>query len=109
MGPKEPSPTVLTRDEEALIVAFRKHTLLPLDDCLYVLQESIPNVTRSSLHRCLQRNEISRLPELKGEREPKKKFNAYPIGFFHICHQFPAQCSQESEIYRTVHLLPFGA
>lgn len=42
MGPKEPTSTVLTKAEEALIVAFRKHTLLPLDDCLYALQSSIP-------------------------------------------------------------------
>jgi len=84
MGPKEPSSTVLTKDEEALIVAFRKHTLLPLDDCLYALLESIPHLSRSSLHRCLQRHEMSRLPDLKKESEPKKKFKAYPIGFFHI-------------------------
>ena len=31
MGPKAPSSTVLTVEEEAIIVAFRKHTLLPLD------------------------------------------------------------------------------
>ncbi|TCW29111.1 hypothetical protein EDC20_1011, partial [Gluconobacter oxydans] len=31
------------------------HTLLPLDDCLYALQASIPHLTRSALHRCLQR------------------------------------------------------
>ena len=84
MGPKEPSSSVLTKDEEALIVAFRKHTLLPLDDCLYALQESIPHLSRSSLHRCVQRHDISRLPDLKKESEPKKKFKAYPIGFFHI-------------------------
>jgi len=29
-----PAGTVLTIEEEAVIVAFRKHTLLPLDDCL---------------------------------------------------------------------------
>ena len=34
MGPKQPHSTVLTREEEALIVTFRRHTLLPLDDCL---------------------------------------------------------------------------
>ena len=34
-GPKEPKSTVLSIEEEAIIVAFRKHTLLPLDDCLY--------------------------------------------------------------------------
>ena len=27
-GPKEPKSTVLTADEEAVIVAFRRHTLL---------------------------------------------------------------------------------
>ena len=33
-GPKDAKSTVLTLDEEAMIVAFRRHTLLPLDDCL---------------------------------------------------------------------------
>lgn len=28
-------------------MAFRRHTLLPLDDCLYALQPSIPHLTRS--------------------------------------------------------------
>jgi hypothetical protein len=37
MGPKIPHSTVLSSKEEAMIVAFRKHTLLPLDDCLYAL------------------------------------------------------------------------
>lgn len=65
MGPGEPRSTVLTTEQEAIIVAFRKHTLLPLDDCLYALQASIPNLIRSSLHRCLQRHGISRLPEIE--------------------------------------------
>ncbi len=55
-GPKEPRSTILTEAEEAAIVAFRRHTLLPLDDCLYALQPSIPHLTRSALHRCLQRH-----------------------------------------------------
>jgi transposase-like protein len=42
MGPKEAQPTVLTPEQEAAIVVFRKLTLLPLDDCLYTLQPSIP-------------------------------------------------------------------
>jgi len=84
MGPREPHSTVLTKDEEALIVAFRKHTLLPLDDCLYALQATVPNLTRSSLHRCFKRHGISRLPETKGDKRTRKKFKAYPIGYFHI-------------------------
>src|SRR6516164_3227908 len=47
-GPKEPRSTVLTVEEEAVVVAFRRHTLLPLDDCLYALQPTIPHLTRSS-------------------------------------------------------------
>ena len=83
-GPKEPRSTVLSVEEEAVVVAFRRHTLLPLDDCLYALQPTIPHLTRSSLHRCLQRHGISRLPQVEGETSPKRKFKAYPIGYFHI-------------------------
>lgn len=52
-GPKDPKSTVLSVDEEAIIVAFQRHTLLPLDNCLYALQATIPHLTRSSLHLCL--------------------------------------------------------
>jgi len=83
MGPKVVRSTVLTAEEEAAIVAFRRHTLLPLDDCLYALQATIPHLTRSSLHRCLQRHGISRLPEVEGDK-PRKAFKRYPIGYFHI-------------------------
>ncbi|MBA3404029.1 MAG: IS481 family transposase [Gemmatimonadaceae bacterium] len=83
-GPKDPKSTVLSIEEEAIIVAFRKHTLLPLDDCLYSLQATIPHLTRSSLHRCLQRHAISKLPEVEGDKPARKKFKAYPIGYFHI-------------------------
>ena len=83
-GPKEPRSTVLSIEEEVIIVAFRRHTLLPLDDCLYALQETIPHLTRSSLHRCLQRHGIGRLPDVEGDKPAKNKFKSYPIGFFHI-------------------------
>src|SRR5919108_5668272 len=84
MGPKQPSSTVLNREEEALIVAFRKHTLLPLDDCLSALQATLPHLTRSALHRCLQRHGISRLPDREGDQPQQKKVKPSPIGYFHI-------------------------
>jgi hypothetical protein len=65
-------------------VAFRRHTLLPLDDCLYALQPWIPHLTRSALHRCLQRHGISRPPEIEREEPKRQKFKRYPIGLFHI-------------------------
>ena len=83
-GPKEPKSTVLSIEDEAVIVAFRRHTLLPLDDCLYALQPTLPHLTRSSLHRCLQRHGISQLPAVEGTKPLKSKFKTYPIGFFHI-------------------------
>ena len=83
-GPKEPKSTSLSLDDEAIIVAFRKHTLLSLDDCLYALQATIPHLTRSSLHRCLQRHGISRLPDVEDGKGIKRKFKTYPIGYFHI-------------------------
>ena len=84
MGPK-PASTVLSVEQEAIAVAFRKHTLLPLDDCLYALQATIPQLSRSALHRCFQRHGISRLPlNEDGQSPPKKKFKDYPIGHLHV-------------------------
>jgi transposase-like protein len=84
MGPKTPRSTVLTAEEEATVAAFRRHTLLPLDDRLYALQATIPGLTRSALHRCFQRHGISRLPEIAGDKPAKQPFKRYPIGYFHI-------------------------
>ena len=83
-GPKPPASTVLSKEEEAIIVAFRRHALLPLDGCLYALQPTIPHLTRSSLHLCLQRHGIRRLSDVDGDKPRKKRFKRYPIGYFHI-------------------------
>jgi hypothetical protein len=81
MGPKEARSTVLTPDEGAIIVASRRHALLlPLDDRLHGLQPAIPRLTRSSLHRCLGRRGIGRLPEVEGDKPARKRFASHPIG-----------------------------
>ncbi len=84
MGPKEPASPVLTKEEEAMGMASRPPTLLPLDDRRSALQPSIPHLSRSALHRCDQRHGISRLPDSEGNTPAKKKFKTYPIGYFHI-------------------------
>lgn len=71
-------------EDEAIIVAFRRHTLLPLDDCLDALQATIPHLPRSSLHRCLQRHGIGGLPDVDGDKPTKRTFKTYPLGFLHI-------------------------
>ena len=64
---------------------FRRHTLLPLDDCLYALQATILHLSRSALHCYFQRHSISRLPLNEGgQSPPKKKFKDYAIGYLHV-------------------------
>jgi hypothetical protein len=57
--------------------------------CIQALQPSIPHLTRSALHRCLQRNGISRLPDVEGDKPKWQKFKRYPIGFF---------CTESAEV-----------
>ena len=49
------------------------------------LKDSIPNLTRSSLHRCLERHGISRLPDSQ-EKARSGKFAETTIGYVHIDH-----------------------
>ena len=98
MGPKTPVSTVLTALEEAAAVTFRRHTCLPLDDCLFALQESIPHLSRSARHRLFKRHDISRLPvEEPAEAPEKKKFKTYPIGYFHV--DFAEVRTEEGKLY----------
>ena len=84
MGPRRPRSTVLTEAEEAAVIEFRRRTLLPLDDVLGCLRESIPRLTRSALHRCLQRHGISRLPRDQTASSKCKRFAETRIGYVHV-------------------------
>lgn len=70
MGPGKTRPGYLSPAEEAMCVGFRKHALLPLDDCLYALQLKFPHLTRASLPRLYRRHGISRLPAVGSARRP---------------------------------------
>jgi IS30 family transposase len=80
---KDVHSTVLSKEEEAVCVAFRIHSQLPLDDCLYALQEIIPHLRRSSLHRLFKRNDISCLPKDEEKKAETTAFADYDMGFFH--------------------------
>ena len=76
-GPKQPRSTVLSAEEEAVVVAFRRHTLLPLDDCLYALQPTIPHLTRSSFTGVCN---ATRSPGCrKSKAKPPPNANSRPI------------------------------
>ena len=66
-----------------LELAFRQKTMLPLDDVLGCLRDTIPNLSRSALHCCLQRHGIFRLP-VEETTEKRKRFKTYEIGYIHI-------------------------
>ncbi len=83
MGPKQRRSSVLSPEEEALVVEFRQRTLLPLDDVLGNLRERLPALTRSSLHRCLERHGISRLPKTD-EASKRGRFSETQMGYVHI-------------------------
>jgi hypothetical protein len=93
MGPRRPRSTVLTEAEEAAVVEFRRRTLLPLDDVLGCLRESLPRLTRSALHRCLVRHGISRLPGDEENASKRGRFAETTIGYVHIdvCGLRPAR------------------
>ncbi len=78
-GPKEPRSTVLSLEEEAdrrrlppaHAAAARRLPVRPAG-------RAIPHLTRSSLHRCLQRHGISRLPEVEGDKPARAEVQSLP-------------------------------
>ena len=84
MGPSRPRSSVLTEAEEAIVVEFRRRTLLPLDDVLGCLRETLPKLSRSALHRCLVRHGISRLPRDEAKASKRQRFAETAIGYVHI-------------------------
>ena len=77
-------------------MAFDQHTRLPLDECLYAWQETIPHLSRSARHCLFQRHSICRLPG-PAPAEKKKKFNEYPVGYLHV--DFAEVRPEEGRVY----------
>lgn len=82
MGPHVRRSSTLSEREKAAVVAFRVQTRLPLDDVFLALRGSIPALTRSTLHRGLQRQGVSRLPRQARPRRGQCK--QYEIGYCHV-------------------------
>ena len=80
MGPAELHSTVLGLEQEVVIVAFRRRTLLPLDDCLSALQATIPGLARAfpaSVPAAMSHwNAIG--PRAKGEGHPVRRSATEP-------------------------------
>ena len=84
MGLSSSHSAVLTPAEEATVVELRRRTSLPLDNVIGCLHDTIPKRTRSSLHRCLARHDLSRLPQDPDKGAKRGKFADTSIGYVHI-------------------------
>ena len=75
---------MMTDWEEALIVELRRSLALPLDDITEAMRRCLnPALSRSAIHRCLQRHGIS--ARLAPAKAPAAAFHTdAPAGFIHI-------------------------
>jgi transposase InsO family protein len=75
--------TSLSAVEERAVYELRTSLQLPLDDIVEVMRRCInAKLSRSAIHRCLQRHGISRLA--KPDRPKAGVFETASIGFIHI-------------------------
>lgn len=77
--------TVLTTDQEDLILFERKQFKKSIEEIYLTLDESIPNLYVMKIYRCLARYGLSVLPQELVYAERKiQKFRKYTKGFLHI-------------------------
>ena len=99
-GPTVSKSTVSMIEEEAIVVAFMKHTLLPLDGCLYTLQRTVPDPTRSSSITAYSAPAFQGCRMLKASRLRRRSLR---LTQFDICYPLPGSgllANYEKEISR---------
>ena len=76
--------TKISEWEEAMIIELRRELALPLDDIVEAMRRCInPSLSRSAIHRCLQRHGLS--ARLTPQTAPAATFHTdSPAGFIHI-------------------------
>ena len=97
----------LTSEQEEVLIAAREFLRLGLDDLLVVAREFLnPRLSRSGLHRMLQRREVPTLAELArqdagDDGKPRHKpFKDYEPGYVHIdIKHLPQMPDEEQKRY----------
>lgn len=91
--------TSLTATEQTLVCELRTSLHLPLDDIVEVMQRCLrPTLSRSAIHRCLQRYGISQ--RSKPDRPKAGIFEQAAVGFIHIdLKHLPALERRKSYVY----------
>lgn len=72
----------LTDLEKAIIISLRCATWMSLDCIFETLVDQNNSISRSSVYRCLLKNDINKIPLV--EKEKAKKFKAYEPGYLHF-------------------------
>jgi transposase InsO family protein len=68
--------------EKAVAISLRKSTWLAIDELWEAMLEKNPSISRSSVYRCLVRENINTVPVEK--KDNAKKFKAYKPGYLHM-------------------------
>ena len=85
MGPKAPRSTVLTAEDEAVAVAFRKHTLPAAGRLLCACcRRTIPHLTRSGLQLLLPAAWDQQAARDRGRQGREEGFRALPARLLYI-------------------------
>ena len=75
--------TGFVAEEEAIAVELRTRLALSLDDILDVMRRCLrPDISRSALHRCLQRRGVSQPPPQA--KPAAQRFDPEPFGYVHV-------------------------
>ena len=72
----------LSELEIALVISIRRSSWLPIDEIHETLLEQNQTVSRSSVYRCLVKNQLNLVPQ--EQKEKAKKFKAYHPGYLHV-------------------------
>lgn len=83
--------TVLSELDEYIICEVRKISKFSIDDIAEILKKFIPKINRYNVNRCLKRNGLSSLKQIKENegnsnknKKEIKRFKSYEPGFIHI-------------------------
>jgi len=72
-------------EEEGLIIELRQRLGLSLDDITEVMNRCVnANLSRSSIYRCLKRNNAAKIPKDQGEDSKVGTFESTRFGYVHI-------------------------
>lgn len=75
--------TGFAAEEEAIAVELRTRLQLSLDDILEVMRRCLrPEISRSALHRCLQRRGVSQ--KSASPKPAAQRFDPEPFGYVHV-------------------------